>query len=86
MHENVMDEPLNDAERDLLAGRRSQSLRARETLEAMQHDGVVRLVEAEDASGKRGVRVPVADPHRERHETLKAVRQRRRRQRSTGDE
>ena len=51
----------------------------------MQHDGVVHLIEAVDASGKRGVRVPVADAHRERHEALKTVRDRRRRQRSTGD-
>ena len=64
--------------------RRSQALRARETLEAMQRDGVVHVIEAEDASGKRGVRVPVADAHRERHEALKTVRTRRRR-RSTGN-
>ena len=43
----------------------------------MRRDGVVTLIEAEDASGKRGV--PVADDHRERHEALKAVRERRRR-------
>ena len=67
------------------SGRRSQALRARETLEAMQHDGVVHLIEAVDATGTRGVRVPVADAHRERHEALKTVRDRRRRQRSTGD-
>ena len=67
------------------SGRRSQALRARETLEAMQHDGVVHLIEAVDASGKRGVRVPVADAHRERHEALKTVRERRRQRRSTGD-
>lgn len=67
------------------SGRRSQALRARETLEAMQHDGIVHLIEAVDASGKRGVRVPVADAHRERHEALKTVRERRRQRRSTGD-
>ena len=62
------------------SARKMQGLRARETLEVMQCDGVVRLVEAEDASGGRGVRIPVADAHRERHEGLKAVRERRRRQ------
>ena len=67
------------------SGRRVQALRARETLETMQGDGVVTLVEAEDGSGKRGVRVPVADAHRERHEALRAVRERRRRRRSTGN-
>ena len=67
------------------SGRRSQALRARETLEAIQHDGVVHVIEAVEASGKRGVRVPVADAHRERHEALKTVRERRRRRRSTGD-
>ena len=67
------------------SGRRVQALRARETLETMQGDGVVALVEAEDGSGKRGVRVPVADAHRERHEALRAVRERRRRRRSTGN-
>ena len=64
--------------------RRVQALRARETLEAMQNDGVIQLIETVDASGKRGVRVPVADTHRERHEALKTVRERRRR-RSTGN-
>ena len=63
--------------------RRVQALRARETLEAMQRDGVIQLIETVDASGKRGVRVPVADAHRERHEALKTVRERR--GRSTGN-
>ena len=62
-----------------------QALRARETLEAMQRDGVVRLIETVETSGKRGVRMPVADVHRERHEALKTVRERRRRRRSTSD-
>ena len=61
------------------SARSMQAQRARETLETMQRDGVVTLIKAEDASGKCGVRVPVADDHRERHEALKAVRKRRRR-------
>ena len=59
------------------SGRSMQAQRAHETLEAMERDGVVTLVAAEDASGKRGVRVPVADAHRERHEALKVARKQR---------
>ena len=57
--------------------RRMQALRARETLEAMQRDGVVRLIEVVETSGTRGVRVPVADAHRERHEFENDVAKRR---------